>query len=66
MSGGFKGQGMGVVISWLLANPIAGGQSIGLAGVTGLKGHTILKALGLQVTTGTAQYSVCFVYSFCR
>ena len=36
------------MVIWLLANPIAGRQSIGLAGVTGLKGHTILKALGLQ------------------
>ena len=46
MSGGFKGQGMGGVISWLLSNKNSGGQSIGLAGVTGLKEHTILKALG--------------------
>ena len=46
MSGGFKGQGMGVVISWLLSSKNSGGQSIGLAGVTGLKEHTILKALG--------------------
>ena len=43
--GFFKGQGRGGVI-WLLSNKNSGGQSIGLAGVTGLKEHTILKALG--------------------
>ena len=60
MSGGFKGQGMGVVISWLLSNKNSGGQSIGLAGVTGLKGHTILTALGLQgYNMNGAMWAVC-------
>ena len=43
-----KGEG-----SWLLAKRNSGGQSIGLAGVTGVKGHTILKASGYRATTGT-------------
>ena len=59
--GFFKGQGRGGVI-WLLANPIAGGQSIGVAGVTGLKEHTILKALRFTGYIKVQSYNTFLFY----
>ena len=56
--GFFKGQGRGGVISWLLSSKNSGGQAIGLAGVTGLKEHTILKALGFTEYIRVQGYNI--------
>ena len=67
MSGGFSRiREGGVVISWLLSNKNSGGQSIGLAGVTGLKEHTSLKALGFTGYIRVLGYNISPFFLFKR